>query len=90
MSDYKHTMTSLYYTGRRSERPSKQSRFSELLGKKEKEQPIKQVPKSLDNFMGNPYSIRDAGSGTGSERGKAILQCTFSMDFKHVHHLTSS
>ena len=31
--------------------------------------------------MGNPYSIRDAGSGTGSERGKAILQCTFSMEF---------
>ena len=89
MSEYKHTMTSSYYVGPRSESPSKQSRFSELLGKKEKEEPIKQVPKSLDDFMASISSKTSAGSGTGSKRGEAILQCTFSIEyllicFQHV------
>ncbi|KAJ7371135.1 hypothetical protein OS493_027823 [Desmophyllum pertusum] len=40
-------------TETRSDSPSRNSRFSELLGKKEKDEPKKQVPKSLDDFMAN-------------------------------------
>ncbi|XP_068761352.1 fas-binding factor 1 homolog [Montipora capricornis] len=55
-------------TGPRGERPFRQSQSSKLPGKKEKEEPIKQVPGSLEDFMGNISSKTDAGSGTGSKR----------------------
>ncbi|XP_068673186.1 fas-binding factor 1 homolog isoform X2 [Montipora foliosa] len=70
--------------GPRSESPSKQSRFSELLGKKEKEEPIKQVPKSLDDFMASISSKTSAGSGTGSKRGDVKQEPTTNLEPQKV------
>ncbi|XP_067043512.1 fas-binding factor 1-like isoform X1 [Acropora muricata] len=55
-------------TGTRSESPSRQSRFSELLGRKEKDDSKKQVPKSLDDFMANISSKGNTGSGAGNKK----------------------
>lgn len=59
--------------GTRSESPSRQSRFSELLGRKEKDDSKKQVPKSLDDFMANISSKGNTGSGAGNKKGGTIL-----------------
>ena len=57
-----------FETEPRSDSPSRNSRFSELLGKKEKDEPKKQVPKSLDDFMANISGKSPAGS-TASKKG---------------------
>lgn len=57
-------------TETRSESPSRQSRFSELLGKKEKNETKKQaVPKSLDDFMANISSKSNTGSSVANKKG---------------------
>ena len=60
-------------TENRSESPSRQSRFSELLGKKEKDETKKQVPKSLDDFMANISSKSNTGSSAANKRGEETL-----------------
>ncbi|XP_022788434.1 fas-binding factor 1 homolog isoform X3 [Stylophora pistillata] len=55
-------------TETRSDSPTQGSRFSELLGKKEKEETKKQVPKSLDDFMANISTKPPAGGGTTSKK----------------------
>lgn len=59
----------LYKPENISESPSRQSRFSELLGKKEKDEPKKQVPKSLDDFMANISTKSNTGSASASKKG---------------------
>ena len=66
-------MRLLCWLGTRSESPSRQSRFSELLGRKEKDDSKKQVPKSLDDFMANISSKGNTGSGAGNKKGGTIL-----------------
>ena len=58
----------LYFTETGSDSPTKTSRFSELLGKKEKDEPKKQVPKSLDDFMAN-IGGKSAAPSTASKKG---------------------
>lgn len=58
-------------TETRSDSPTRGSRFSELLGKKEKEETKKQVPKSLDDFMANISTKPPAGGGTTNKKGMA-------------------
>ena len=68
----------LSYTETRSESPSRQSRFSELLGKKEKNEPKKQaVPKSLDDFMANISGKANTGSSAANKKGLAFHEINF-------------
>ena len=58
----------LFKTETRSDSPSRNSRFSELLGKKGRDEPKKQVPKSLDDFMAN-ISAKSPAASTTSKKG---------------------
>ena len=61
-------MLFLYLTETRSDSPTRNSRFSELLGKKEKDETKKQVPKSLDDFMAN-ISGNSPAASTATKKG---------------------
>ena len=77
------SMRLLCCLGTRSESPSRQSRFSELLGRKEKDDSKKQVPKSLDDFMANISSKGNTGSGAGNKKGGTVLHPLIFIFCKH-------